>query len=119
MNLLQPILLALLSGSAMVAWGDNSLSQTSVPTDLPGVAAIASGRNRCLALKPDGTVVAWQAGIVQLQLTGEPGWSYRLEVSTDLKTWTNLDTLTNASGILSYTNAAASDGSRFYRVVVP
>ncbi len=45
-----------------MAWGDNSDGQSSVPAGLSGVIAIAAGGYHSLALKQDGTVVAWGAG---------------------------------------------------------
>ena len=43
----------------MVAWGYNDYGQTNVPAGLSGVTAIAAGDYHSLALKSDGTVVAW------------------------------------------------------------
>jgi len=43
----------------VVAWGDNTYSQTNVPAGLSNVVAVAAGEYHSLALKQDGTVVAW------------------------------------------------------------
>ncbi len=44
----------------MVAWGANTLyRQTIVPEGLSGVVAITAGLSRSMALKRDGSVVAW------------------------------------------------------------
>ena len=46
--------------SGVVAWGDNSYGQTTVPVEAQsGVTAIAAGETHAVALKSDGTVVAW------------------------------------------------------------
>ena len=54
---------ALKADGTVVAWGNNSYGQTSVPTGLSNVVAIASGgnesANQVLAVKTDGRLVAW------------------------------------------------------------
>src|SRR3954452_10856318 len=47
------------SPGTVVGWGGNANGQTTVPTGLAGVTAIAAGLNHSLALKSDGTVVGW------------------------------------------------------------
>jgi hypothetical protein len=51
--------LVLLASGTLLAWGDNSLQQTSIPQGLTGVQAITTGRHHNLATRGDGTVVAW------------------------------------------------------------
>lgn len=43
----------------VVAWGDNTNGETNVPAGLSDVIAISAGNTLGLALKNDGTVVAW------------------------------------------------------------
>jgi hypothetical protein len=43
----------------VVAWGNNLRGQTNVPVGLSDVVAVAAGSAHTLALKADGTVVAW------------------------------------------------------------
>jgi hypothetical protein len=52
---------ALLSIAGIVTWGDPSATDTrsNVPDGLTSVRAVAAGWFHDLALKPDGTVVAW------------------------------------------------------------
>ncbi len=44
---------------AVIAWGDNTYNQTSVPLGLSNVAAIAAGPYHSLACLSNGTVSAW------------------------------------------------------------
>jgi hypothetical protein len=45
--------------SSVVAWGDNSNGQCSVPSPNSGFVAVAAGRFHSLGLKADGSVVGW------------------------------------------------------------
>ena len=47
------------TSTRVVAWGDNSLGQTAVPSGLSGVVAISAGGTHTMALKSDGTVSSW------------------------------------------------------------
>jgi alpha-tubulin suppressor-like RCC1 family protein len=46
------------TGGMVVAWGDNSLGQTNVPSSATNVTAIAAGFAHNLALRSDGTLVS-------------------------------------------------------------
>jgi hypothetical protein len=48
---------------ALVGWGDNEFGQTAVPSQVTTAVALAAGKKHSLALLPDGTVVAWGAGV--------------------------------------------------------
>jgi hypothetical protein len=45
--------------SSIVAWGNNSFGQCSVPQPNKGFIAIAAGGDHSLGLKVDGSIVAW------------------------------------------------------------
>ena len=48
-----------LLGATVVGWGENGLGQTTPPANLGEVSALAVGDQHTLALKSDGTVLAW------------------------------------------------------------
>ncbi len=59
-GLLQPTGIPIVSGmGTVVAYGRNDFGQCNVPAGLTGVKAIAAGWGHSVALKQDGTVVAW------------------------------------------------------------
>jgi alpha-tubulin suppressor-like RCC1 family protein len=70
---------ARLSVGNIVAWGPNAYWATNLPLGLQYVAAVAAGEFHCLALRGDGTVVAWGqnsvAGVVTGQTNVPPGLS--------------------------------------------
>ncbi|GEP42777.1 hypothetical protein BGE01nite_20680 [Brevifollis gellanilyticus] len=47
----------------VTAWGDGGRAQASMPDGLGGIVAISGGRQFTLALKANGTVVAWGDGV--------------------------------------------------------
>jgi alpha-tubulin suppressor-like RCC1 family protein len=47
------------AGNYAVAWGDNTYGETNVPTAATNVQSVAAGYGFSLALKSDGTVIAW------------------------------------------------------------
>src|SRR5580692_4663079 len=60
------VLLAFFAGDALgqgatsiIAWGDDTYGETNVPIGLTDVVAISAGDKYSLALRSDGTVVAW------------------------------------------------------------
>ena len=52
-------LVAQVSVSPILAWGDNSAGQLDVPIGTADVVALAAGGDHSLALRPDGSIVAW------------------------------------------------------------
>lgn len=43
----------------VVAWGDNTYGQTTLPPGLSNVVSVATGGRHCLALRANGSVVGW------------------------------------------------------------
>jgi enediyne biosynthesis protein E4 len=63
---------------------------------------------------------ALAGGSCQLTVTAEPNRAWRIEASSDLKTWEALTTLTSSNVKFQYTDKAANGmACRFYRVVAP
>ena len=69
--------LAISGNGSVVAWGDNSSGQTTIPLAAQsGVVAIAAGGFHSLALKDDGSVVAWgdnSSGQTTIPLAAQSG----------------------------------------------
>lgn len=51
--------LALTANGTVIAWGDNSLGQSSVPSGLRNVVQIAAGKSHSIAVTANGSVVSW------------------------------------------------------------
>src|SRR5512146_2706256 len=47
------------AATTVVGWGDNTASQLQVPAGLTNAVEVAAGDSHSLALKTDGSVVAW------------------------------------------------------------
>ncbi|MCC6819191.1 MAG: hypothetical protein IT579_00530, partial [Verrucomicrobia subdivision 3 bacterium] len=55
----------------------------------------------------------------QIQFPGQAGINYGLEYATNLAaptTWLTLKTLTSTGGVVQFTDPAATNAARFYRV---
>lgn len=59
---------AVVQVAQVAAWGDDSAGQTDVPSGLVGVVQVAGGDYHSLALRANGTVVAWGGGLLQSNL---------------------------------------------------
>ena len=54
-------------------------------------------------------------GQFQFTLSGVPGSNYWVQVSSDLKTWTNFTTVTLTNGVLDVLDPSPGLNQRFYR----
>ena len=69
------------TNSLIVGWGQNGSGQATAPAGLTDVKALSVGIDHSVALKPDGTVVAWGFG---LATNVPPGLSGVVAVSAGL-----------------------------------
>ena len=107
-------------GKRVVAWGAFNNGQTNVPVGLSNVVAVAAGVSNSLALKSDGTVVAWGDNSYGLNVTGglsnvvavAAGVSNSLALKNDgtVVVWGNTNGLANVSGDLTNVVAVAAGG---------
>ena len=94
--------------------------EVAAGTDVDSSASVElllEGRN---AQPASLTVGAFNAatGAFELQLGGDPGTSYRIEASDDLRTWTSFSVITADSGSIRVTDSLANPvAHRFYRAV--
>jgi hypothetical protein len=59
-------------------------------------------------------------GVFNLSAIAQPGYSYRIQVSTNLSNWSDLTTFTSTQTVTSFVDTAATNsGSRFYRIKTP
>jgi hypothetical protein len=72
--------------------------------------------------QPSGLSLATSTfdGSPTFQLTGQPGYTYLVQVSPDLTNWTTIATLVNTNGTVPFTDAASTNyHQRFYRTIAP
>lgn len=81
------------------------------------VAVYASAAQIQLHLESPNLVISGGMG---LSLTGEPGVNYRVDVSTDLTTWTPLTNFISTEATMHFFDSSATNfNQRFYRAVAP
>lgn len=81
--------------------------------DLP--LGVLLGGGAALSIKPAST-----GDGVAVQLNGESGQTYIIQVSSDLVNWTAISTNTAVNGVINFVDqGAGNDSARFYRAVLP
>jgi len=59
-------------------------------------------------------------GVPTFNLTGQAGYSYFVQASSDLINWATIANLMNTNGTVPFTDPAGTNyAQRFYRIVVP
>ena len=80
------------------------------------LASFSAAPGTELRVLPDG----FGSGGMDLILNGAPGLTYRLEVSSDLKSWTPLTNLLSTGATTYFRDVSATNvAQRFYRVLAP
>jgi alpha-tubulin suppressor-like RCC1 family protein len=85
---------ATVSVGLVAAWGDNAYGQTNLPPGLTNLVAVAAGDYHSLALRSDGTIVAWGHAVSDPSGSAVPpgltnataiaaGWGFSLALKTD------------------------------------
>ncbi|OAS17880.1 S-layer homology domain-containing protein [Paenibacillus oryzisoli] len=120
--------LALKADGTVVAWGNNTEGQTTVPAGLSGVMSIAAGWRYSLALKSDGTVVGWGhntegqrtvPGGLSSVIAIAAGWQHSLALKSDgtVVAWGNNDD-GQASVPSGLTNVVAISAGRLHSLAL-
>jgi alpha-tubulin suppressor-like RCC1 family protein len=115
--------LALRSDGAVVVWGSDSYGQTNTPAGLTSVVALAAGWNHNLAVNAGGmanplieSLHRETDGQRTLTIQSQRGRPCDVLGSTNFQQWTLLTTLTNAGGRMLWTDPAAGEAPRYYRL---
>ena len=101
------------AAGTVVAWGDNSHTQTNVTSGLTNIVAVAGGAFHSLALGPSGAVTGWgdtasgetapPAGLSNATaIAAGAGFSLARQLNGDVTAWGN-----QTSGPVALTNAVA------------
>ena len=109
------------AAEAVVAWGDNSRSQTVIPASLTSASMIVGGSFHSLALKRDGTVTGWgdnsfgaisiPAGLTNVSaVAAGNGFSLALKTDGSVTAW-GKQTTTPLESTLAVKIAAAADNA--------
>ena len=97
----------------------NTGNYSVVATNLAGSV---TSTNALLALVAPGAAqfqaVGVTGGAVQISFTGDAYWTYTIETSTNLTSWSALTNLTSANGVFSFTAATTNAPQQFFRARV-
>lgn len=113
--------LALKNDGTVVAWGDNTFGQATVPSGLSNVVAVAAGGRHSLALQKDGNLVEWGQRKLPVRLTNITAIACSIELGSDLAISSDgtviqssrYDMITSAPKEVSGIVAVAAGSSRY------
>ena len=72
------------------------------------------------AALPKLTLPLWLGGgQFRFTINSPPGQVFQVQVSTNLATWTLLRSVTNTTGVLTFTDSSAASAHQFYRLFMP
>jgi GH25 family lysozyme M1 (1,4-beta-N-acetylmuramidase) len=95
--------------------GNYSVSATNI-------AGSVTSTNAALALVSPGpaqfTSIGLQNGTLQVGFGGDPYWTYTVQVSTNLTSWSVLTNMTSTNGIFNFTAALTNAPQEFFRASV-
>jgi hypothetical protein len=90
---------------------------TTVNSAVRGRIARLNGNSNTAIATTLGSA-GFTAGQFVLGLNVEPGRQYRIEYSTDLRTWTTLTTVNSGHGVLTFTDTTSvGSARRYYRAI--
>jgi GH25 family lysozyme M1 (1,4-beta-N-acetylmuramidase) len=61
------------------------------------------------------TAINANSGAVQITFTGDAYWTYTIETSTNLTSWSTLTNLTSANGVFNFTAGSSASAQQFFR----
>jgi hypothetical protein len=114
-----------ISGATNATYAIASVSTTNVgnySVVVTNLAGAITSSNAVLALVPPAAAffqsISLTAGAVQIGFAGSPNWTYTIESSTDLVTWTTVTNLTSVNGVFNFSAGTAGSPRQFYRARV-
>lgn len=104
-----------LSGAVMSSSDGNTLATLDSYNDLIYLSLPPPSQPSALS------VPAYSSqGVPTFQLTGQAGYTYIIEASTDLVNWADIATLVNTNGTVTFSDPSSTNyPQRFYRAVAP
>jgi hypothetical protein len=104
-----------LSGSVTSSSDGNTLAILDSYNDLIYLSVPPPSQEASIAVVTNSS-----QGMPTFQLTGQPGYTYIIQASTNLVNWVNLTTLVNTNGTVTFTDPSTTNyPQRYYRAVAP